>query len=660
MQLRISPPDFSDFQVEKIEAKVLSLLATNQEKIASLTALDNPSWDSFVMPFAKLSNELDEYWAVISHIYAVKQSDELRSVYNAVLPEITHYYSLISKNTKLYEQFLRVSQQTDLTSEQLHYLEHEIRDFKLSGIHLDEEQKQQLTKTSIKLSALSNKFADNILDATQAWKLLITKVEDLSGLPASALNLAKELAVQDNQPGYLINLSYPSYIAVMRYANDRSLREKCYHAYVTKASKYQIGNDNEPLLVEILNTRQELVNKLGFNNYAEYSLATKMAKDTSTVVDFLKELLDKSLPQAQQELQVLTKFAKQHGVENLQPWDIEFFREKYRIANFNLSQDEVREYFPYQQVIQGLFTIANKLYGLHIKEIICSTWHNDVTVYEVLDKQQVVQGYIYFDLFSRNKKREGAWMAECRNRFVIDKKVNIPMAFLNCNFAKGDVLLCHDDVITLFHEFGHALHHILTKIDIYGISGINGVPWDAVELPSQFMENWCWEYESLFLCSKHYKTGEPLPKELFEKMRLTKNYHAALLMLRQLEFALIDFSLHMQENSTIDTVQQIIDSIRKQYSLVNTPIYNKFQNSFSHIFAGGYAAGYYSYKWAEVLASDAFVAFTNEGIFNSKLGDSFKSNILEKGGSKDFMQLYLDFRGKEPTVDALLDQSGIN
>ncbi len=548
-------------------------------------------------------------------------------------------------------------------------IENELRDFRLSGIDLSDENKQRYREIMQKLSKLTSKFGENVLDATQAWSKLIDDEAALSGLPESAIALTKQQAENEGKQGYLLNLEFPSYYPVITYADDRELRREMYEAYVTRASDEgpNAGQwDNTPIMEEILALRHEVAQLLGFDNYAERSIATKMAASTDQVVEFLQELADRSLPVAKQELQQIREFAKtRHGQTELEAWDIAYYSEKLRQSEYNISQEELKPYFPAPQVINGMFDVVGKLYGIKIQphEGI-DRWHDDVQFFEIVDSNNAIRGQFYLDLFARANKRGGAWMDECISRKVRDGKTQTPVAYLTCNFTPpiGDdpALLTHGEVETLFHEFGHGLHHMLTKVDYTSVSGISGVAWDAVELPSQFMENWCWEREALDLFAAHYQSGEKIPDDLYQRMKAAKNFQSAMQMVRQLEFSLFDFRMHREYNPEKGAnVYELLDDVRKQVAVMQPPSFNRFPHSFSHIFAGGYAAGYYSYKWAEVLSADAFSAFEETHIFDKKTGQRFLQAILEQGGSREPMELFIDFRGREPTIDALLRHSGL-
>jgi len=515
-----------------------------------------------------------------------------------------------------------------------------------------------------------------VLDSTQAWYKHFTDASELAGLPESALAQAQQAAARKNLEGYVITLDFPSYFPVLQYADNRALREEIYTAYVTRATANSAKTneqgqqettaefDNTAIIAETLALRHELAQLLGFSNYAERSLATKMAQSPAQVLEFLEALAHKSKPYAQRDYEELKAFAAEQGCADFQSWDSTYYSEKLRVAKYDVSQEELRPYFPAEKVISGMFAVVNRLFGISVEQVQSfDTYHEDVRFFKVFKNGAQIASF-YLDLFARDGKRGGAWMADARVRRKTTSGLQLPVAFLTCNFTPpvGDTpsLLTHDEVTTLFHEFGHGLHHMLTQIDVAAVSGINGVAWDAVELPSQFMENWCWEPEAIPLISGHYQTGEPLPKALLDKMLAAKNFQSGLQMLRQIEFALFDFRLHAQYNpAQPQSAQEVLQQVRAEVAVVQPPAFNRFENSFSHIFAGGYAAGYYSYKWAEVLSADAFSRFEEEGIFNAETGESFLTEILQQGGSKTPMELFTSFRGREPSIDALLRHSGI-
>ncbi|MGL5319525.1 MAG: oligopeptidase A, partial [Aeromonas veronii] len=538
------------------------------------------------------------------------------------------------------------------------------------GIGLPAEAQQRYGEIQARLSELASRFSNNVLDATQGWHKLVADEAELAGLPDSVRAAARQMAELKGKEGWLFTLDIPSYLPVMMYADNRELRAEMYEAFTTRASDQgpNAGKwDNSAIMSELLTLRRELAQLLGFANYAELSLATKMADKTEQVVSFLTDLAAKSLPQGKAELEEIRAFAaEQHGQSELAAWDLAYYAEKLKQHKFSISDEQLRPYFPASKVVKGLFEVVKRVFGMKVRERLgIDTWHPDVRFYDIFDADDELRGSFYLDLYAREHKQGGAWMDVCLGRrYRQDGSLQKPVAYLTCNF-NGPVdgkpaLFTHNEVVTLFHEFGHGIHHMLTRIDVAGVAGINGVAWDAVELPSQFLENWCWESEALAFISGHYETGEPLPADLLEKMLTARNFQAAMQMLRQLEFALFDFRLH-QEFDPANPAQlpALLDEVRSQVAVMTPPAFNRFQHSFSHIFAGGYAAGYYSYKWAEVLSADAFSRFEEEGIFNPATGQSFLKNILEKGGSKEPMELFRAFRGREPKVDALLRHSGI-
>lgn len=666
-------PPFSRIKPEHIQPAIESLLADARSTVNQCLERNKQySWENLIDPIDDAEDRLHRAWAPISHMNSVVNNEPLREAYNACLPALTEYSTEMGQNQDLYQAYRAIAddkQFAALHPAQQKIIHNSLRDFHLSGIDLPETQQQRFKEISQQLSRLASQYEENVLDATNAWSKLIVDESELEGLPESALAQARQNAQQAGQEGWLITLQFPSYIAVMTYADNRELRREHYHAFATRASDQgpHAGRwDNTKVMEEILALRHEKAQLLGFDNYAELSLATKMADNPEQVIDFLEELADKSWRQARKDLAELREFARQeHGVKNLEAWDISYYSEKMRQHCYQLSQEEVKQYFPTHRVIAGLFAVVEKLYGIQISELNdFDSWHPDVRFFEIKDKQGQLRGQFYLDLYARSHKRGGAWMDDCVDRRKTKNGVQTPVAFLTCNFTpptgEQPALLTHDEVQTLFHEFGHGLHHMLTQVDYLGVSGINGVEWDAVELPSQFMENWCWDKQALDLISGHFETGEKLPSELFDKMLAAKNFQAGMLMVRQLEFSLFDFLIHKQyDPAKGGRIYQTLEQVREEVAVIKPPAFNRFAHSFSHIFAGGYAAGYYSYKWAEVLSSDAFSLFEEKGIFDRKTGESFLHNILEKGGSEPAMNLFKKFRGREPKIDALLRHSGI-
>jgi oligopeptidase A len=666
-------PQFSKILPEHVEPAIDDLLNIARSTIAQQLASGGPyTWENLIEVIDNAEDRLNKAWSPVSHMNSVVNSDAMRDAYNACLSKLSEYATEVGQNQVLYAAYQAIHDSIEfdhLDRAQQKIIQNALRDFHLSGVDLPPEQQTRYKEISQQLSKLGSQYEENLLDATNAWHKQIIHIEELAGLPESALAQAKQAAVAENQEGWLINLQFPSYLAVMTYADNRELRREHYEAFCTRASDQgpNAGKwDNTEVMEKILALRHEKAQLLGYNNYAELSLAKKMAESTAQVVQFLEDLGDKSWRQARRDLAELREFAtSEYGLHHLQAWDIGYYSEKMRQHFYQLSQEEVKAYFPSNRVIPGLFAIVEKLFGIQISVIAdFDTWHPDVSFYQITDQQGQVRGRFYLDIYARAKKRGGAWMDDCVNRRKLATGIQIPVAYLVCNFTpptgNDPALLSHDEVQTLFHEFGHGIHHMLTQIDHLGVSGINGVEWDAVELPSQFLENWCWEKEALALISGHYQTGEPLPETLFAKMLAAKNFQAGMQMVRQLEFSLFDFKIHQNYSpSKGGQIYPTLLQIREQIAVVKVPDFNRFAHSFSHIFAGGYAAGYYSYKWAEVLSSDAYSLFEENGIFDRATGEAFLHNILEQGGSSNAMTLFKNFRGREPNIDALLRHNGI-
>jgi oligopeptidase A len=684
-------PSFSRIKPEHALPAMEHLLSNNRQRINQLLKDINSgttpvSWQALVTPMEAWDDDLSQAWSPISHMNSVVSSDERRDAYNACLPLLSAYSTEMGQNQDLYKAYKKLAASEEfktLNTEQKTSIEHALRDFRLAGIALEGEKKTRYGELKQRMSELTSKFGENVMDATQAWTKVITDKTELAGLPDSALALAQQQLQQKakdseaNEAGYLFTLDFPSYFPVLTYCENRELRHEMYKAYATRASdRYSESGgdnkfDNSSVMNEILALRHELSLLLDFKNYAEYSVASKMANDPQQVIDFLIDLAEKAVPQAQQEFSELKAYAKESfKIDTLEPWDISFYAEQLRQHRYSISQELIRPYLPIDTVLKGMFETVHRLYGINIEEQTeFDTYHPDVRFFHIQKDGEVIAKF-YFDLYARDKKRGGAWMDECRVRRTLENgALQLPVAYLVCNFSPAvdgkPALLTHDELTTLFHEFGHGLHHMLTQIKTAAVSGINGVAWDAVELPSQFMENWCWEKEALAFISGHYETGEPLPDELLEKMLAAKNFQSAMIMARQLEFSLFDFRMHREYQPELNAEEQnnyinsIIQDVRSQVAVVPIVEYNRFQNSFSHIFAGGYAAGYYSYKWAEVLSADAFSRFEEEGIFNTTTGQSFLTEILQKGGSEEPAVLFERFRGRAPTTDALLRHCGI-
>ncbi|NWL79636.1 oligopeptidase A [Pseudomonas taiwanensis] len=665
-------PPYSTIRPEHVEPAVDQVLADNRAAIADLLARQDgtPTWKGLVLALDELGERLGRAWSPVSHLNAVCNNAELRNAYEACLPKLSEYWTEIGQNRALFEAYEALAASPDAAGyevAQKTILDHALRDFRLSGIDLPADKQQRYGEIQMKLSELGSRFSNQLLDATQAWTKEVHDESALAGLTDSAKAQMKHAAEAKGLDGWLITLEFPSYYAVMTYANDRALRQEVYTAYSTRASDQGPNagqNDNGPVMGEILDLRQELAHLLGFAHFSDLSLATKMAESTPQVLGFLRDLSKRSKPFAAKDLDELKAFAVERGVADLQSWDVGYFSEKLREQRYSISQEILRAYFPIDKVLSGLFAIVQKLYGIEIRELSgFDTWHPDVRLFEISENGQHV-GRFFFDLYARANKRGGAWMDGARDkRRNVGGELIAPVANLVCNFtpAVGDkpALLTHDEVTTLFHEFGHGLHHLLTRVEHAGASGINGVAWDAVELPSQFMENWCWEPEGLALISGHYQSGEPLPQDLLDKMLAAKNFQSGLMMVRQLEFSLFDFELHAIHGDG-RSVLEVLEAIRSEVAVMRPPAFNRFANSFAHIFAGGYAAGYYSYKWAEVLSADAFSRFEEEGVLNPATGRAFRDAILARGGSQEPMVLFVDFRGREPSIDALLRHSGLS
>lgn len=668
-------PPFSKIQPEHVKPAVEHAIKNCKEAIANvLSQNEHFTWQSLVEPIDAIDDVLSKLFSPVSHMNSVVSTDGLRDAYESCLPLLSEYGTFVGQHQGLYQAYQSLKDSSEfstLTTAQQKVITNALRDFKLSGITLKDEEKQRYGEIVTRLSELSSAFSNNVLDATQAYSINIANKNELAGLPDSALAAAQALAISKEQQGYLFTLDIPSYLPVMMYCDNRDLREKLYRAFVTRASDQgpNAGEfDNTEIMNELLALRHELAKLLDFDNYAQHSLATKMASTTDEVMDFLENLAIKSKHQGEEDYQELNDFAaSEYSQTDLQAWDLAYYSEKLKQSRYAISDEQLRPYFPESKVVEGLFEVVHRLFGLTIKQREdIDVWHKDVKFYDVFAKNGELRGSFYLDLYAREKKRGGAWMDDCVGRRVIaNGDIQHPVAYLTCNFngPVGDkpALFTHNEVVTLFHEFGHGIHHMLTQIDASSVSGINGVPWDAVELPSQFLENWCWQGEALSFISGHYETGEPLPQALLDKMLAAKNFQSAMQMLRQLEFSIFDFTMHASysNNASADHIQQTLNQVREQYAVVKAADFNRFQHGFSHIFGGGYAAGYYSYKWAEVLSADAFGLFEQQGIFDPKTGLSFLTNILEKGGSEEPSELFAAFRGRAPEIDALLRHSGI-
>jgi oligopeptidase A len=663
-------PPFGRIRPEQVEPAIDTLLARNRARIAELAqGAELPTWENFIEPLEMLGDSLERAWSPVGHLNAVMNSEALRAAYNACLPKLSDYASELGQNRALFEGYRAVAAQEHLDATQRQLLANALRDFHLSGVDLPPDQQSRFKAIDRELSRLGSKFSENLLDATNAWSKAVEDEAQLAGLPESARALARQTAERRGAPGWVLTLDFPSYQPVMTYADDPVLRREVYEAYTTRASELgpHAGQwDNGAIMDELLALRHEQAQLLGFANYAERSLATKMARSPEEVMGFLAGLAQRVVSQARQEIEEVRDFARTLGVDGpIEPWGLAYYAEKLREHRYAITQEELRPYFPISRVLDGLFKLLERLFDIRIREVQgVETWHPEVRFFEIRAGDGDLRGQFYLDPFARPNKRGGAWMDVCVNRLHTATCDQIPCAYLVCNFSPpvGDQpsLLTHTEVLTLFHECGHGLHHLLTQIDYPAVGGISGVPWDAVELPSQFLENWCWERESLDLISGQVATGEPIPDGLYRRMRAARNFQSAIQMARQLEFALFDFRIHLEyDPARGGCIQEILDQVRDQVAPLKPPAFNRFAQGFSHIFGGGYAAGYYSYKWAEVLSADAFSLFEEKGILDTATGRAFRQNILEQGGSRPAMDLYVAFRGREPTIDALLRHSGI-
>ena len=665
-------PPFNQIKADQVEPAISNIIEDNHKLIADLVAQvqQHPATlDNFLLPYEELNDNLSKSWSPVSHLNSVMNNDELRDAYNACLPLLSKYSTELGQHQGLYQAYKALKDSdgfNGFTPAQKKTIDNALRDFHLSGIDLPKDEQKRYGEISQRLSELNSKFSENVLDCGNAFSHHVTDKDELKGLPETQLQAAELAAKEKDKTGYLLTLDIPVYIAVMTYCENRELRKTFYVAYNTKASDqgpFAGKYDNNPLMEEILALRHELAELLEFGNYAERSIATKMTETTDQVMSFLYDLAEKALPSAKQEYEELKQFALEQGEPDLQAWDVSFYSEKLKQQRYAISQEELRPWFPLEKVLSGLFTIAERLFSVRFEQADdVDLYHPDVRFYRVFKGNEQIAGF-YMDLFARAKKRGGAWMDVCRSRRrTLAGDLQQPVAYLTCNFngPVGDkpALLTHNEVTTLFHEFGHGLHHMLTQVEEDSVSGIAGVAWDAVELPSQFLENWCWEKDAIPLMSGHYETGEPLPAEMLEKMLAAKNFQSAMMMVRQLEFSIFDFKIHRDYHPGMN-IHQELEAVRKQVAVIEPPEFNRFECSFSHIFAGGYAAGYYSYKWAEVLSADAFSRFEEEGIFSPDAGKDFLEHILEKGGSEEPMELFKRFRGREPMVDALLRHSGL-
>ncbi|HRA42717.1 MAG TPA: M3 family metallopeptidase [Gammaproteobacteria bacterium] len=673
-------PIFENITPEHIESAIQHILNKNKKMLNQL--LENQkthTWDNLVLPLEIMEGELEDVWCTVSHLNSVMNTAELHQVYQKMLTYLTEYHTEIKQNEKLYQAYLSIVENpsySKLNIAQRKVIENAIRDFKLSGIELSVEKRAVFKSLSVRLSKLESTFEQNVLESTDAWSLNITDITQLKGLPPDVLEKARLSAKNKAKTGWLLTLEYPCYIAVMTYAEDREVRKTFYTAYVTRASAVVSSVDGEkwdntPVMRAIMKVRADLSTLLGFENYAEYALQTRMLKKTTDVMHFLEELIARLKKVAFDNLNELKAFAlKNCQLDTLEVWDMAYVSEKMLHDKYAISEEILKQYFPEEKTIQGLFAIVNKLYGVYVKEVESfNKWHLDVRLFAVYDESNTLLGHFYTDLYARQNKRGGAWISGCKTRMQYpDGQRQLPAVYLVANFSStqtgGSVLLTHEEVITLFHEFGHCLHYLLTTVDYPSISGGNGVSWDAIELPSQLLEYWCWEEEALALFSEHIQTKDPLPHDLFLKLKATKNFQIGLRLMRQLEFSLFDFVLHKTFSADLSKnmdIQKILDHVRSKTAVMPVPKFNHYQNTFSHIFGGGYAAGYYSYLWSEVLAADVFEQFTADNqVFNKDVSKKFVETILSKGGAEEFMDLFVAFCGRAPKIDALLKEYDID
>ncbi|MEZ9998170.1 oligopeptidase A [Vibrio lentus] len=668
-------PPFSQIKPEHVKPAVEQVIEECRNKIEQvLEGNTSPSWDNLVAPIEEVDDRLGRIWSPVSHMNSVMNSDELRDAYESCLPVLSEYGTWVGQHKGLFEAYKAIKASeafSALDQAQQKTITDALRDFELSGIGLPADEQHRYGEISKRQSELGSQFSNNVLDATMGWSKQVTDVAELAGMPESALAAAQAAAEAKELEGYLLTLDIPSYLPVMTYCDNQELRKELYEAYVTRASDRgpNAGKwDNTEIITEQLKLRHEIARMLGFSTYSEKSLSTKMAETPDQVLGFLNDLAVKAKPQGEREVEELRQFAeKEFGVSELNLWDIAYYSEKQKQNLFEISDEELRPYFPESNAVSGLFEVLNRVFGMSVTEREgVDTWHDSVRFFDIFDATGTLRGSFYLDLYAREHKRGGAWMDDCRGRRITQSgELQTPVAYLTCNFNKpvGDkpALFTHDEVVTLFHEFGHGIHHMLTQVEAGAVAGINGVPWDAVELPSQFLENWCWEEEALSFISGHFETGEALPKEMLEKMLAAKNFQSAMFILRQLELGLFDFTLHTEYDPEVGArVLETLADVKSKVSVLPSLDWNRFSHSFGHIFAGGYSAGYYSYLWAEVLSADAFSAFEEEGIFNTETGNRFLNNILEMGGSEEPMELFKRFRGREPQIDAMLRHAGIS
>jgi oligopeptidase A len=664
---QIDLPIFDQIKAEHIYPAITSIINENKTKIKEIEDYDISKIDyKFVDELSLLDYKLSNAWSQIGHLNSVMNSDEYRGEYNKCRELITDYYSSLSQNTRIFNMYKVLKKSTifeSLNAIQQKIINDEIKDFKLGGVDLDDDKKAVFKKLQSKLAKLASKFEENVLDETNNYALNITDDSLLDGIPEDILESAKSLAKENDQKGHTFTLHFPSYVPVLQYAKNRNLRKDLYEAYAKKASEFSDKKfDNTTIIKDILNHRASIAKLLGFNNFAELSIDRKMASNPDEVCSFLRDLSSKAKPYGLKDLEELKEAAKKDGVEDLEAWDVAFYSEAIKQEKYNINDQEIKQFFPENKVIEGLFNVIKNLYDIDIVESKASIWHNDVKYFELFQNNKII-GSFYLDLYARKNKRGGAWMDECISKTKFNLNIDYPVAYLTCNFSSPlgnkSALFTHDEVITLFHECGHGLHHLLTEISEFNVSGIKGVEWDAVELPSQFMENFCWDWSAIKNMTQHIQTKESMPKELFNKLIASKNFQSGMQSLRQIEFALFDMLIHMEGKPDNLDVISTLESVRDEVAVVHPPHWNRFPHSFSHIFAGGYAAGYYSYKWAEVLSADVFEEFENNGVLSKDIGARFRKEILSVGGSRSAKESFIKFKGREPSVEALLRHNGL-
>ena len=662
-------PRFSSIRPEHVGPAIDTLLAEARATIDRLAAESGaPSWDGFVAPLDDVNERVSRAWSVVQHLNAVVNSAHLREAYNAALPKVTQFFAEQGQDARLYARFKELHAHPSfgaLAPARRKVIENELRDFRLGGAELAADDKKRFMALQEELAQKSSKFQDNVLDATNDFALFVEDEKELSGIPADVVQVAREAAQKDGKQGWKLTLHMPCYMPVLQYADSAALRETLYRAYVTRASEFgNPGWDNTDLIGEILARRAEVAELLGYASFADVSLATKMAQSSAEVLGFLGDLAVRAKPHADRDWQDLVDFARAElDIADVRIWDANYVGEKLRQQRYAFSDTEVKQYFPEDVVLPGMFKVVETIYGVKIRASTAETWHPDVRFFEIADRTGKRVGEFYLDLYAREGKRGGAWMDDAINRRMRQSGVQTPVAYLTCNFSAPvggrPALFTHNEVITLFHEFGHGLHQLLTRVDELGVSGINGVEWDAVELPSQFMENFCWEWDVVRHMSRHVDTGEPLPRALFDKMLAAKNFQSGMQTVRQLEFALFDMHLHHDFDRARDTMLALLERVRERVSVLRPPAFNRFPNQFSHIFTGGYAAGYYSYKWAEVLSADAYSAFEEGGVLNPAVGARFLDEVISAGGSRPALESFIAFRGRAPQIDALLRHNGM-